>query len=49
VFLQLFEYQGMSQIAKPVNLTNEIIKVSAHLFGRYSIYDSSRVYENNED
>lgn len=49
VSLQLFEYQGMSQIAKPTNLTDEVIRVAAHLFGRYGSYEPSRVYYNNED
>ena len=49
VFLQLFEYQGMNQIAKPTNLTDNVIRVPAHLFGRYNSYNPNRVYENNED
>lgn len=49
IFLQLYEYQGMSQVAKPTKLTDEVIRVAAHLFGRYNSYNPSRIYHNNED
>lgn len=49
IFLQLFEYQGMSQEARPTKLTEEIIRVGIQKLWKYRPYDSKRKYYNNED
>jgi hypothetical protein len=49
IVFQKFEYQGMSQIAKPTILIDGFFKVQMHNLGQYSDYNASRIYENNED
>lgn len=49
VFLRKFLYQGMSCIAKPEKLTDDVFRVSVHRMGAYSDYNPNRIYENNED